>query len=97
MVGGNAIMFSDTPAQQLFYSNHPDIGFLYKSGDGKSLSEYLIKYDDDRELLLQHKINSKLLYRNIYNWEREKEKFLSNIRREMPERKEQLLTISHGV
>jgi len=97
LVGGNAIMFSDTPAQELFYTEHPDIGFLYKSGDSKFLSECLLKYDDDRELLLQHKIKSKLLYRDVYNWEKEKEIFLRNIRSEIPERKEPLLTIGHGV
>jgi glycosyltransferase involved in cell wall biosynthesis len=79
LVGGNAIIFSSTPAQAHFYNQYPDIGFIYKPNDVDMLAKQLRNYLEDRNLLERHKCSSKKLYEKELNWDIEKKIFLEQI------------------
>jgi glycosyltransferase involved in cell wall biosynthesis len=76
LAGGNAIIFSNTPGQNHFYSMHTEVGFIYNVNDIRSLAALIDKYFEDRSLLELHKKNSKSLYLSEFNWEIEQQTFL---------------------
>ena len=79
LLGGNAIIFSDTPAQLYFYQTNPGIGCLYKVGDHETLASHLKTYYYDRGLLQTHKQNSFLSFCEEHNWNQVKKDFLRQI------------------
>jgi hypothetical protein len=79
LLGGNAIIFSATPAQEQFYKNNMNCGEIYKPGDIEGLCSILNNYLNDIKLLNQHRENSLELGKAKYNWEKESLVFLSNI------------------
>jgi hypothetical protein len=83
LVGGNAIIFSNTPAQKHFYDQYPDIGFIYNSHDTATLAELIRKYAENKFLLEEHKQNSKKLFLNDLNWDKEQETLLKRIKKEL--------------
>jgi len=76
LLGGNAVIFSDTPAQAHFYQHHSSIGFLYKAKDYVALAGHLATYFHDKELLQTHKSNSLRLFKEKHNWDLVKKEFL---------------------
>jgi glycosyltransferase involved in cell wall biosynthesis len=81
LAGGNAIIFSNTPAQKAFYDEYRDLGFMYESQDYESLAHTVSRYDQDRELLLRHRRNSKKLFEEVLNWNVEQHVFLNQVER----------------
>jgi glycosyltransferase involved in cell wall biosynthesis len=77
LLAGNAVIFSSTPAQQLFFEENPGIGFLYTCGNIKELSYILKHYSENSELVEEHKKNASRLASSKYNWEIESEKLMT--------------------
>jgi glycosyltransferase involved in cell wall biosynthesis len=77
---GNAVIFSSTPAQQLFYDTNPGIGAIYPCSDHVELAAVLKKYFDEPALLTSQKAMSLQLAREKYNWETESEHLLRLIK-----------------
>jgi glycosyltransferase involved in cell wall biosynthesis len=73
LVGGNAIIFSSTPAQRHFFEQYENIGFLYSPGDVDILAKHIAAYDCNRQLLNFHKKSSRELFLGELNWEEEQE------------------------
>lgn len=81
LLGGNAILFSRTPAQEAFYSLHPGIGFIYGPGDTQAIANILNLYSTQPDLLIKHKEASKKLYLEEMNWEKEQQYFLQSVQK----------------
>lgn len=81
LLGGNAIIFSETEAQARFYQEHPDVGFLYAPKDVKTLASIITNYYNNRELLREHRNNSKRLFESQFNWNLTQAAFLSEVER----------------
>jgi glycosyltransferase involved in cell wall biosynthesis len=74
---GNAVILSNTKAQNNFLNEHPNIGFTYSIGDMNSLSKIIDNYYKDRNLLYFHKASSRKISREKFNWEIESNKLIS--------------------
>ncbi len=74
LLSGNAVLFSSTLSQTKFYNSHSEIGLLYEKENSLDLSEKLVAYLNDRNLLENHRNQSKSLGKNSLNWQIEKEK-----------------------
>lgn len=71
LLAGNAIVFSDTPAQKAFLEQHPGIGTAYSRLDTSALADILSAYANDRDLLFRHQRGALLCAKEVCNWERE--------------------------
>jgi glycosyltransferase involved in cell wall biosynthesis len=69
LLAGNAVIFSDTPAQKKFHAENPAIGALYACGNFNELAIILKNYKNDPELMMLHKRNALKLADEKYNWE----------------------------
>lgn len=80
LLAGNAVIMSSTPAQHLFYSHYPQVGWLYTTGDIKKLIQ-TIEYAYHNIELLNHKRQAAwhLAYTTL-NWENEQHKFLELVK-----------------
>mgnify|MGYP000102825472 FL=1 len=76
LLAGNAILFSNTEAQEHFYNEHSNIGFLYSNGNDYELANLLRKYISQPELLREHRQNSIHLSSSL-NWENESKKLFN--------------------
>jgi hypothetical protein len=76
LLAGNAVIFSATPAQKLFYEENRGIGSLYSCGNTHELTAILKNYLYHPELLLEAKRNAVKLAGIKYNWEVESKKLL---------------------
>ncbi len=81
LLSGNAIIFSDTPAQRQFWEANKNIGGLYERDRIDQLAAILQQYMDDSSLLQQHRNAARSAAETTYNWEKESEKLLSFVRR----------------
>jgi glycosyltransferase involved in cell wall biosynthesis len=72
LLAGNAVLFSDTPAQRAFLAENPGIGMLYRSGDITELSDRLITCIRDPAALHQMRVASHTAAATRYNWEWER-------------------------
>lgn len=81
LLSGNAIIFSDTPAQRQFWEENKNIGGLYERDRIDQLAAILQRYLDDRSLLQQHRNAARTVAETKYNWEKESEKLVSFVRR----------------
>lgn len=77
LLAGNAVIFSATPAQKLFYETHPEVGWIYPCGDVQSLAKLLHEINRDRFGLMQRKSKALQLAQERYNWEVEQVKLLN--------------------
>lgn len=73
LLAGNAILFSNTPAQEEFATENSNIGLIYPNGDIDNLAKCINLYFENRELLNEHRSNS-LKLSNELNWETESNK-----------------------
>lgn len=78
ITAGKCIIASDTSAQKDFMKRY-EVGLLYRSSDATDLAAKIYKLYNDRALLEQYKINSKLLGETLMNWETESQKLLKVI------------------
>ncbi|MGO4876818.1 hypothetical protein ACEN2P_09475 [Pedobacter psychrotolerans] len=80
LISGLAIIASDTQAQKEFMTSNTIIGELYPIGDVTALANIITKLFNNRDLLNTYRKNSYKLAKSKYNWEMEKEKFLTIIK-----------------
>lgn len=80
LLSGNAILFSNTPAQEKFFKQNDSIGQIYHSGNVAELVEVLKKYSDNFDLLKKHKSNALQIAATKMNWEKESNLLLSLIK-----------------
>ncbi|WP_162053134.1 glycosyltransferase family protein [Pontibacter pamirensis] len=79
LLAGNALVLSETQAQEKFLKDHPSIGSLYKNDDPESLAFVLQQYAQDRKLLKLHQRNARDLAVRELNWEVESKKLLNTV------------------
>ncbi|WP_316824784.1 hypothetical protein [Pedobacter miscanthi] len=78
---GLSLIVSDTTAQKQLLEEYPDMGMVYKKNNPDSLAQVLQAYINDQALLLKHQQQAYQYAEKILNWEVEKEKFLSVIKK----------------
>lgn len=79
LLSGLAIIATKTPAQEQFFSQHPDVGYTFDVKNSKSLVKLLEKLLSDLPLLNSCKRASYDLAKNKFNWELEAKGFTSFI------------------
>lgn len=72
LLAGNAILYSNTKAQSLFYEQYSDTGTLYQYDDAKQLANILERYFNNPSFLLRQRAHSLNLGKQKFNWEIEK-------------------------
>lgn len=80
LLAGNCILASDTKAQRQFMESNPGVGFLYRNDSPDELAARLDALYKDRTTLQQCRQLAQVLASDKYNWEREEEIFLNQIR-----------------
>lgn len=81
LLAGNAVVFSDTPAQEKFFRENEGIGWLYSIGDTKSLAQIFNQVFREPALLDHYRKAAWNMAHEKYNWEKEKELFLEQVKR----------------
>ncbi len=76
LLAGNAILFSDTPAQRRFLDDFPGVGQLFSGSNAQDLAEKIEYYIGNAQELQTHRNNSRNLGISELNWELESKKFL---------------------
>ncbi len=76
MLGKNALLMSNTPAQSIFFAKQLGVGQLVNLYNISEITECIQNYQDDRLLLENHRNESLRLAKETYNWEMESEKLL---------------------
>lgn len=79
LISGNAIIASDTVAQQLFLKTYPSVGKIYPIRDAAALAALLREYYNNPDTLLATRKAAYELAKQELNWEKEKQKFLALI------------------
>lgn len=79
MLAGNAIVASNTRAQQQFMNDNKQVGELYESGNVNMLAAALKKLYNNETLLTTRKA-SYALAQEKYNWEKEQNTFLQLVK-----------------
>lgn len=79
LLAGNAILFSNTKAQQHFYTNYPDTGSVYQYDNAIELAALLQQYLHEPELLTSQRLSSLTLGKTLFNWETEQKQLLQLI------------------
>lgn len=80
LLAGNAIVFSRTRAQSLFFQKYPGIGVIYEQNNADELTSLLQQYIDKPELLQAHRSASLQLGTEQLNWEKEKVVFIQKVK-----------------
>ncbi len=83
LTAGIAIIASETTSQRKFILDHPTIGKSFPIGDVDRLSKIINEYDVDRALLYSTKESARTLAIEKYNWEKEQEKFIQIIEKNL--------------
>jgi glycosyltransferase involved in cell wall biosynthesis len=81
LLAGNAVIVSATPAQKLFYDEYPQIGWCYSTGDIDALVKIIEAAYNDPAYLNSRRQYCWQLANTTLNWENEKEKFLSQVKK----------------
>ncbi len=76
MLGKNVLLLSNTNAQKAFWEVNQDIGQIIELGNPEQIRAVLQMYQDDRDLLEKHRIESLRLAQEKYNWESESKKLI---------------------
>lgn len=79
MLSGNAILFTSTTAQEYFFNQHSNIGWIYPSGDIDRLELVLEQIRHNRLELRSLKQNAQELATRLYNWEIEQNKLMDHL------------------
>lgn len=75
LLAGNAIIFSNTKAQEQFFQQYKDIGSIFHNSDIDALAAILLSYFSDQSLLQGQRESSFKLGQEL-SWEQEKNKFI---------------------
>lgn len=75
LLAGNAIIFTNTVAQEAFFARHPHIGSVFSEGNIDALAGVLQNYLYHPDILHQQRAASLALGKTL-NWEQEQKKFL---------------------
>ena len=76
LMSRNALILSDTQAQNQFLNQYQNIGLIYKSKDYEGLSKIILRYYENRDLLEFHRGEAYRLAINELNWEVESKKLI---------------------
>ncbi|MCX6313710.1 MAG: hypothetical protein NTX08_03120 [Sphingobacteriales bacterium] len=76
LLSGLAIIATNTSAQQKFLEKFDGIGNFYPKGNSNELKEVILKYQNNPDLLQQHRLNALNLAKEKLNWEEEQKKYL---------------------
>ena len=76
LLAGNCILFSDTKAQQLFWKENKEVGFLFSQGDEYQIVSIINDLFQNRDKLLKAKQASLDLALQQMNWETESKKLV---------------------
>jgi glycosyltransferase involved in cell wall biosynthesis len=79
MLSGNAILFTSTTAQEYFFNQHSNIGWIYPSGDIDRLELVLEQIRHNPLELRSLKQNAQELATRLYNWEIEQNKLMDHL------------------
>ena len=79
LLSGNALLLSNTKAQQSFLNEYPDIGMSFEQESAESISKAFQFYIDYPDVLNQHRFNAVQLAKTKLNWDTESVKWLSFI------------------
>ena len=79
LLSGNALLLSNTNAQQSFLNEYPDIGISFEQESAESISRALQFYINHPDILYQHRINALQLAKSKLNWDIEKNIFLQHV------------------
>ena len=79
LLSGNALLLSNTKAQQSFLNEYTDIGMLFEQKSVESISRALQFYIDHPDVLNQHRFNALQLAKSKLNWDIESVKWLNLI------------------
>lgn len=74
LLAGNCILFSDTKAQELFWNENKEVGFLFSQGDEFQIAAILNDLFNNRDKLHNAKAASLHLATTKMNWEMESKK-----------------------
>lgn len=79
LLSGNAILFTSTTAQEYFFNQHPNLGWIYPSGDIDRLELVLKQIKSNPLELFSRKQNAQLLAKDLFNWEIEQNKLMNHL------------------
>lgn len=85
LLSGLATIATDTPAQKQFLESFQDIGVCYTSGDTKTLSMQLARYQVNRTKLECQRRRALSIAKGEMNWEAESERFISFFKQQVVE------------
>ncbi len=80
LLAGNAILFSSTRAQKLFYNRHDNIGWIYPTGNIDKLVLILEQILINPDVIQSFKKNARQIAEEFYNWEKEQNKLINHLR-----------------
>lgn len=83
LLSGLAIIATDTSAQKLFLEIHKGVGYYFQKGNVNNLAELILGYQNNPDLLKQHRSNALKLAAETMNWEEEQKQFLSLIEQQL--------------
>jgi hypothetical protein len=78
-LSANAILFSSTTAQEYFFNQHSNIGWIYPTCDIDKLELVLTQIKNNPMQLLSYKHNARELATQVYNWEIEQSKLMNHM------------------
>jgi hypothetical protein len=78
-LSGNAILFTSTTAQEYFFNQQPNVGWIYPSGDIDRLELVLKQIKSNPLELFSRKQNAQQLAKQVYNWEIEQNKLMNHL------------------
>ena len=80
LLSGNALLLSETKAQQSFLNEYPDVGISFEQESAESAAKSLQFYMDHPDVLYQNRINALQLAKTKLNWDIESVKWLNAIK-----------------
>jgi glycosyltransferase involved in cell wall biosynthesis len=78
---GLATIASDTTAQMQLLTTFKEMGMIYERKKIKTLHDIFYTYLNDKKMLKNHKINAKRYANEELNWDIEKDKFISLVKK----------------
>ena len=79
LLAGNAIVFSNTKAQDLFLKQYPGIGVIYEQDNAAQLASLFQQYIHEPSILQQQQDAARQLATAVLNWEMEKQILIQQI------------------
>lgn len=83
LLSGLAIIATDTSAQKMFLETYNGIGYSFQKGNVNYFAELISGYQNNPDLLNQHRLNALKLAAEKMNWEEEQKQFLSLIEEQL--------------